>query len=260
MKKILLIIIITFSLFGCANMSMKRALDRTNLVKNGMTQKEVEEIMGIPAAWESGNRIYWGYGNYYFWNGTRQGAAMFEMKDGKTVNIPEGGMFSPAGAKLYQEFKAKLAEEDRIKAAKEKAQQELDDREAARRKKEASELQAARTYEEEQALLSSLKNSTAKCNDKLSCAKMFALSQIYVSNNSDMKIQVATDTIIETYNPTDTFSVGLKVAKMPLQGTVEEIILTVSCKDTATASSSCRTKKTTIYKGFKPFLEQNIRN
>jgi hypothetical protein len=39
------------------------------------------------------------------------------------------------------------------------------------------------------------------CDLKTTCAKVFALAQIYIATETDQKIQVVTDSVIQTYNP-----------------------------------------------------------
>jgi len=67
------------------------------------------------------------------------------------------------------------------------------------------------------------------CNSELECNKAFALTQIYISDNSDMKIQVATDAIIETYNPSDSLKIGFKALKVPGIGHSATIKLNAYC-------------------------------
>jgi len=87
---------------------------------------------------------------------------------------------------------------------------------------------------------------------------VFALAQIYVRDNADQKIQVATDTIIETYNPTEDGKLGITVIKMPRAGTVEIVKITPSCKESSASERYCRLKRTAIYRGFKPFVVKSL--
>jgi len=59
------------------------------------------------------------------------------------------------------------------------------------------------------------------------CKKAFTLAQIYISENAGMKIQLATDSIIETYGSTD--AVVMKATKIPGEGDTEAITLRVFC-------------------------------
>ena len=68
------------------------------------------------------------------------------------------------------------------------------------------------------------------CRDDIECKKAFSIAQIYVNQNSDMKIQLATDTIVETYNPTEDHKIGLRIIKLPLSGSSSEISIETICK------------------------------
>jgi len=80
-----------------------------------------------------------------------------------------------------------------------------------------------------QKYLDAMEKAQYTCNSELECNKAFALTQIYISDNSDMKIQVATDTIIETYNPSDSFKIGFKALKVPGTGHSATIKLNAYC-------------------------------
>jgi hypothetical protein len=86
------------------------------------------------------------------------------------------------------------------------------------------------------------------------CEKAFALAQIFVDRNADMKIQVATNTIVETYNPTDSGKVGLKIVKMPLRGDESEVRLTVICKDGHCGPE----RELAIYRAFPAFMRARL--
>jgi len=75
-----------------------------------------------------------------------------------------------------------------------------------------------------------------------------------------MKIQVATDTIVETYNPTEDGKLGLKALRIPGKGTTATITLTATCKDEkGHYAEVCRLGKIRAYKGFRPFIEQMLK-
>jgi hypothetical protein len=107
--------------------------------------------------------------------------------------------------------------------------------------------------------LAAAENSTVTCKGKEACRKAFALAQVYVQQRSDQKIQVATDTIIDTYNPTEGGNVGITVTKTPRSGATEIISITPNCKtEGAYYESVCRLKRTIIYRGFRPFIEKSM--
>lgn len=127
------------------------------------------------------------------------------------------------------------------------AQEKRDAREVEEREREtADELAAAQ-------------QSTITCKSKAMCSKAFALAQIYVQQHSDQKIQVATDTIIDTYNPTAGGNVGITVTKTPRSGSTEVISIDPHCKTEGMYYESvCRLKRTSVYRGFRPFVEKSL--
>lgn len=107
--------------------------------------------------------------------------------------------------------------------------------------------------------LAAAEHSSVTCKNKLACGKAFALAQIYIQQNADQKIQVATDTIIDTYNPTEGGKVGITVTKIPRAGTTEVISIEPHCKlEGIYYESVCRLKRTAIYRGFRPFIEKSL--
>lgn len=64
------------------------------------------------------------------------------------------------------------------------------------------------------------------CKDETSCKKAFTLTQIFISEYSEMKIQIATDAIIETYSSKD--SISMKAVKVPSKGSHEVIFLNIN--------------------------------
>ena len=97
------------------------------------------------------------------------------------------------------------------------------------------------------------------CGDKTACDKAFSLTQIYINQTSDQKIQLATDTIVETYNPTDEGKIGLAATRVPGKGASASILLKVTCKDGSYAIDLCLLKKTNAYEGFRPFIERMLK-
>jgi len=98
--------------------------------------------------------------------------------------------------------------------------------------------------------------SRVTCTTDADCRKAFQLAQIYVSTKSDMKIQLATDAIIETYNPTETGKMGAKVIKTPGAGQSAEIVLTVSCRDCNDELNKFRLQ---LMAEFRPFIEARLK-
>lgn len=110
-------------------------------------------------------------------------------------------------------------------------------------------------------LIDAAQKSRFLCQNKIECEKAFALTQIFVSENSDMKIQVATDTIVETYNPTESMKTALKAIKIPRRGDSAEIVLTASCRDEGRESFKdiCDRKLLSVYVAYPSFLQSALR-
>ena len=110
-------------------------------------------------------------------------------------------------------------------------------------------------------LLDAEKSAALACPDKTACDKAFSLTQIYLNQTADMKIQVATDTIVETYNPTEEGKLGLKAIRVPGKGASARIVLIASCKDEkGTYVEVCRQVKLRAYQGFRPFIDQMLKS
>ena len=107
-------------------------------------------------------------------------------------------------------------------------------------------------------LLEARESARFTCKDKLECEKAFSLTQIYISEKSTMKIQTANDTIIETFNPTESTAIGMKAVKMPLKGNTAQIILTVVCKDVAAYRELCIPRMTQFYSAYPAFINSSL--
>jgi hypothetical protein len=145
-----------------------------------------------------------------------------------------------------------LIDEDRRAHAAYEAEQERIRREQENERLAAEAAQRARANRHAEAMLA----SAWKCTTPLECDKAFALAQIYIDQNSDMKIQVATNTIVETFNPTDEGKIGLKVVRMPLRGQEAEVRLVVTCK--RGHPQLCIDRETHVYEGFPTFMKARL--
>lgn len=258
MKRIFLLLTALILLAGCAAQTYKAARSNANMVTNGMTLQQAIEILGMPPTNTVGETALWRRGNAQTYTGTASGAIQFRVVNGRIVDVPEGGIFSPAAReKVIAEWvrqreakDAKRAEDERL--AEERA------RLAAEARKAQEEKDEAQRVKDVAAELAAAENSIVICKDKTTCGKVFALAQIYVQQNADQKIQVATDTIIETYSPTEDGKVGIAVVKMPSAGTLEIVKISPSCKEGNHYERSCRLKRTSIYRGFRPFIERSL--
>ena len=95
------------------------------------------------------------------------------------------------------------------------------------------------------------------CRNEVECKKIFALTEIFFSENSDMKIQIATPNIIETYNPTRSSNIGLKAFKIPGRGESAEVAIRVVCSADASAEY-CENRKSDLYKAFPEFIKARL--
>lgn len=248
---------------GCAASSFKTARENANQVKNGMTVQQAEAILGMPATDKSADKVKWRRGNALRYDATPTGSVEFTVDNGVIVGVPEGGVFGPLARQAYlkkqaDEKAARQAEkeaEDAVDAAARAVKKAASDKAEAVRK----EREDAETKEQIAALVKASEQANVICRDKTSCAKMFSLAQIYITQHADQKIQVATDTVIQTYNATADGKVAASLIKMPGSGSNEKITLTLTCqyggKEIATI---CREKETIIYKGFRAFIEKNL--
>jgi hypothetical protein len=102
-------------------------------------------------------------------------------------------------------------------------------------------------------------NAYIDCRTTKQCDKAFALTEVYINKNSDMKIQLATRTTIETYSPNKDGMVGIKSVKTPRKGDSSRISLAVECLSGSNLGGTCVMKLTKIYSEFKTFIEQNLK-
>jgi hypothetical protein len=195
---------------------------------------------GSPGA--GGSNFAW---DVYFDNGV---ASHDYRNYNYSVRLARGGQwFDPVGVLQKERSEAEVRLTKDAEVARQKAlKQRQDDEEL---KAQIVELMQAE------------KDAMVYCPDKVACDKAFSLTQIYLNQTADMKIQVATDTIVETYNPTEDGKLGLKVIRIPGKGSSAAISLTANCKDEkGTYAKVCRLGKIQAYRGFPPFVERMLKN
>jgi hypothetical protein len=267
MNKLIISILISAALVGCAATEYKNARARANDVQNGMTVAEATAILGLAPTHQGTDFAAWRRGDSQKYNATADGAIRFDLRDGKIVNVPPGGIFGEAARKEFNEkwLAARIAEDAARLAADESAEQEkarklAADAKALEQNAEERRRRAAEVEADMAAEVRAQSNAYYICQDKLMCGKVFSLAQIYLAQKSDQKIQVVTDTIVQTYNPTENGNVGVSIVKTPGKGTKETVEITASCKDDefSTFASICRKKRTQIYGGFRAFIEARL--
>lgn len=135
MKKLLLIIISLAILSGCAAQTYRSARANANNVKNGMTVAEASQILGMQPTHALGDRVQWRRGNAQKYTGAHSGAIEFRVVDGRIVDVPDGGIFSPAAlAKINAEWLRERQADDAARAQSDEEQAERDRIAAAERK------------------------------------------------------------------------------------------------------------------------------
>ena len=101
--------------------------------------------------------------------------------------------------------------------------------------------------------------AVVSCSTKSVCDKAFSLTKIFIQQNSDMKIQLLDDTLVETFNPVDGGKVSLGALKIPGAGESAHIQLKVNCKDYEISDPTyCLRKMRSVYLDFKPFIESAL--
>lgn len=262
MKKLIAVLFAAALLAGCAATNYKLARGNANDVKNGMTVAEAIAIIGIPPTDKDDDHIEWRRGNAQAYDGTKNGSIRYTLRQEKIADIPNGGIFSDSAAKTARAIRdERQAKEQAEWLAAVNAREKDEDAKKAKRaadiaaQVEADERKLTEQFAKE---LEAQRQSSYTCEDKISCAKAFALAQIFVSTNSDQKIQVATDTIVETYNPTETGKLGMKIVKMPSRGTSEIISITPSCKEEKYSALLCSMRRTLAYSAFRPFIQASL--
>lgn len=157
----------------------------------------------------------------------------------------------------YLKFNAKAKEvaeaADAVIAAKEKAAAD-----AALEKEREEKIKRFAAFERSKA------KAIFPCKNRQECEKAFSLTQIYIANNVDMKIEMANDTVIQTHNPIKAYTMGASAFKVPTSGTSAEIRLIAKCIDSdipvLAAKYSCMDLTTNLNHGFSEFLHQNLIN
>lgn len=109
-------------------------------------------------------------------------------------------------------------------------------------------------------LINAQQSARFSCSDTANCEKAFALTQIFITENSDMKIQIATGTIIETYSPLKTGDVGIRAVKTPKLGSSADISLSLNCRSNALEESElrCKNKEAAIYRSFASYMKAGL--
>jgi hypothetical protein len=183
---------------------------------------------------------------------------------------PAGGVFVDAQGKasiywLWDERDPKLAPVDGLAVAIETEpdaerialRQRRDDQ--ARRAAEQRAAEAAAQADARRALLE-LESAVTVARDRSrvacaapQCDRAFALAQSYLLSVSDMRIQVATPTLIETFGGTEAGKLSARLERVPTTGDRWDIVFTAFCKDDPAKPQRERCLR--AYEGFAPHMQ-----
>lgn len=105
------------------------------------------------------------------------------------------------------------------------------------------------------------RNSAVKCPDKATCDKAFSHTKIFIQNFSDMKIQLADETLITTYNPRELMNISIDATKTPDVGDSSIISIDVKCRENGMpiVSHHCGKKSLVIYDMYKTNMTTNMK-
>ena len=67
------------------------------------------------------------------------------------------------------------------------------------------------------------------CSGAADCNAKWEAAQLFVVKHSDQKIQVATNVLIETYNPTRSTNIAMRITKEPLGDGAFRIVPEIYC-------------------------------
>jgi hypothetical protein len=97
-----------------------------------------------------------------------------------------------------------------------------------------------------------------RCKGAAACDKAMTSAQDFVVLNSNMRIQIATDTRIETYRPIEIGHLGMTVVKSPGNGDEAELQLTVTCR-VGVLRKLCPASEARVYAAFPVFMQSTVR-
>lgn len=136
-----------------------------------------------------------------------------------------------------------------------------DEREAAVKKIRENEAKRQAELERSMKLIEAQRKAVISCNGKTVCDKAFALTQIFISEYADMRIQMANETIIETFGSSPGFKLSAKATKVPQAGSTSLIRLSLNCNpDSAIAIGMCDAKLHHVYSEFPKYVKNRLKN
>ncbi len=130
------------------------------------------------------------------------------------------------------------------------------DAEEKERKAAAERERRARQQAE---LAAAMLRNGIRCLGVTQCDRTFAHAQAYVLRQADMRIQVATNTLIETYNGNGAGKVSMRIVRAPTAGDAWEVQMTAACNDGNSPDrygDTCERALLIVYSGFLPHMQQ----
>lgn len=165
--------------------------------------------------------------------------ANIHWEDGRRGKIAYFAL-TPVGYPEEQERRAKLTEE-RTR------------REIVEEDKQRALLQARFRAAEQAAMLS--------CSSRTQCEKMFALTEIFITEHSSTKIQLATPTTITTYGPGDDITPTFNARKVPGRGDSSVVSLSAVCKSSVMRpTDECVESAILKLNRFKSYISDSLKN
>lgn len=138
---------------------------------------------------------------------------------------------------------------------------ELTSKQYAKEQEDEAKRRSAERFKERARLLSLLASAKSKavlsCATKEACDKTFALTEIFIAQHSDMKLQVMSPSLLQTYNPMETNKIGISAYRVPGKGTASTILIEVACKRDKPEDwddEECILKETAVTGKFRPFI------
>lgn len=102
--------------------------------------------------------------------------------------------------------------------------------------------------------------SIVVCENKAACDKAYALTKLFIRQNSETKIQLIDETLIESFNPMDEGQIAINAMKAPGVGDRSTIQIQVNCRDSIRVNSVlCLIKKRATYLNYRAFMDNAIK-
>jgi len=99
-------------------------------------------------------------------------------------------------------------------------------------------------------------NATVSCQDKAKCDAAWTLAKAYVEGAAGPAVQLATETLIMTYEPRRDDDIGMYVARYPATDGTARIVLELVCAESPGGARTCKGEAASkLRDGFKRAVE-----